>query len=115
MELDVIEQNGMVVMILAGKMDANTVARFNRSFTSRVEGGGKLFIVDLSGLTYISSAGLRGVLTAVKKCEAVGGKLFLNGLAGIVHDAFQLSGFLRYFETFATREEAIAAAADFSG
>ena len=111
MELQEFQREGVVVIVLTGKLDINTVELFNHSFAARVEEGQKLFVIDMNGVNYISSAGLRGVLVAVKKCESAGGRLFLNGLHGTVHDAFQLSGFLRYFQTFACREDAVTAAA----
>lgn len=101
----------VLVISLAGKMDAISVAIFNQRFVAAIGGGERRFVVDMSGLDYISSAGLRGILTAVKKCEATGGRLCLNGLHGMVRDAFELSGFLRYFETFACREDALTQAA----
>lgn len=97
-----------LVLSLVGKMDAVTVTEFSRLFEARIGEGENRFVLDLGTLDYISSAGLRGVLTAFKKCEARQGKLLLCGLTGQVRETFHLSGFLTHFKTYGNVDEAIA-------
>ena len=50
-------------------------------------------LLDLGGLAYISSAGLRVIPMAARKLKAKGGALRLCGLAPMILDVFEVSGF----------------------
>lgn len=63
---------------------------------------------NLEKLDYISSAGLRVMLLALKKTTAMKGKLVLYGLSSSVHEIFKLSGFSSIYTIVSTREEAMA-------
>jgi len=58
-------------------MDAVTTPEFEQTLGGWIDEGEIRFIVDFTGLDYISSAGLRGILTSVKRLKAEGGELFL--------------------------------------
>ena len=50
-------------------------------------------LIDLGGLEYIASAGLRVILLTQKRCKAAGTKLRLINAAGPVYDIFHYAGF----------------------
>ncbi len=106
MELVEKGSDGVVVVAMIGKMDAVTAPEFTRWFEGRIESGGRSFVVDCAGLTYVSSAGLRGFLTVAKQVKALQGRLVISGLCGVAREVFQISGFLSLFETYPTVEEA---------
>jgi anti-anti-sigma factor len=96
-----------LVLAVKGRMDALSAQQFEDEFARRLAAGEKRFVVDLSGLDYISSAGLRSILTASKRLKAENGDLAFCGLTGIVAQVFTVSGFLKILPVFATREEAL--------
>lgn len=108
--MELLEQRRQDVWVFSpiGKMDAVTAGEFSQRFDARMEAGDTRFIIDMSGLNYISSAGLRGVLTAFKKAEARQGRFLLCGLDGLVREAFKLSGFLTFFKTYVSVDESLA-------
>jgi len=55
-------------------MDAVTTPEFEQTLGGWIDEGEIRFIVDFTGLDYISSAGLRGILTSVKRLKAEGGR-----------------------------------------
>ena len=61
----------------------------------------------MSGLGYISSAGLRVLLKAAKQAQTAKQKLLLAGLQPSVKQVFEISGFSTLFATFANREDAL--------
>lgn len=65
--------------------------------------------MDLSGVEYISSAGLRSLLVLGKRIKAKGGTLLLVGLQGMVKEVFDISGFAALFPVHASHEEALEA------
>jgi anti-anti-sigma factor len=50
-------------------------------------------VIDLAGLEYVASAGLRVFLLTQKRVKAMGGGLKLVNLRGPVHDIFRYAGF----------------------
>lgn len=85
-------QDGNV--IVTGRLDAAQSATA-QSFLDRVDG---TVTLDLSGLEYISSAGLGVLLKTQKRLMASSGRLRLAGVRPHVRDILVYSGFDRLFE-----------------
>ena len=85
------------VLKLDGRLDTETSADFELAAHDLTAAGEKRFIVDLSGISYVSSAGLRVLLSLAKQMSSGGGELRLCGLALSVRQVFDLSGFSKLF------------------
>ena len=103
------KQDEFTIIRLTGRLDGITMGEVESTFLDAVAAGEQRFIMDLKGLEYISSAGLRVMLLAIKKTKAIGGKLVLFGLAGTVEEVFQMSGFTAIFSIVNTEQEAVEA------
>jgi anti-anti-sigma factor len=66
-------------------------------------------VLDLSGLAYVSSAGLRCFMLAAKETRAAGGRIVLAALRPVVAEIFQISRFDMVFEIFPSVREALSA------
>jgi anti-anti-sigma factor len=110
MDITQTKEGAFVVLAPAGRMDAITAPQFEERCLACLAGGDKRLVVDLSGLEYISSAGLRSILSAAKKLKAAGGDLAFCALSGIVAEVFSVSGFDKLLPVTATRQEALARA-----
>jgi anti-anti-sigma factor len=75
------------------RLDSGNAAAFEQDVLSAIAGGANNVLMDFSGLSYISSAGLRVVLVTAKKTKAVGGKLALCSLNDSIREVFVVSGF----------------------
>ncbi len=107
MQITVSTDNGITVASLTGRMDAMTTVEFDRWFSERLSSGETRLVLDLQGLEYISSAGLRSLLAAAKQIKAQNGSLVLCQLVGTVEEVFRISGFLAIFKTFGSVDEAL--------
>ena len=107
MQITATMQNGVTVAALTGRMDALTTAEFDRWLADQQAAEKFHFILDLQGLEYISSAGLRSLLAAAKQLKARNGVLMVCCLGGTVEEVFRMSGFLTIFQTFSSVEEAL--------
>lgn len=94
-------QGDFRVLRLNGRLDTETSADFELAAHDLTAAGEKRFIVDLGGISYVSSAGLRVLLALAKQMGSGGGELRLCGLAPSVRQVFDLSGFSKLF-TIAT-------------
>ena len=88
-------------------MDAVTTPEFEQTLGGWIDEGDIRFIVDLTGLDYISSAGLRGILTSVKRLKAAGGQMVLTSLHGTVKEVFEISGFNTIIPIFESVKDAL--------
>jgi len=98
----------VTVVVLPARIDAvgakDVEAQLNGSF----DNGVRKLVADFGGTEYISSAGLRVFLAALKYLEKNDGRIALCALAPFVAEVFDVSGFSTLFEIVATREEAVA-------
>lgn len=97
-----------LVVTVTGRMDAATSPEFEKGFAELLAKGDKSIIVDLAGLEYVSSAGLRAILTSAKRVNAAKGKLAFVGVKGQIQEVLKISGFLSILTVYATESEALA-------
>lgn len=83
---------------LKGRMDAVTAPKFETEVFELLGKGEKSVILDLGALDYISSAGLRSILTVAKRVEAHGSSLAFTNLRGMVQEVFTISGLNSIFQ-----------------
>ena len=107
MEINTRKETNVRVVGLTGRMDAVTAPEFDRQFNAWLSEGENAFIINFSALEYISSAGLRSILSASKQLKANGGKSLFTGLTGPVKEVFELSGFYAIFDMCDSEEAAI--------
>jgi anti-anti-sigma factor len=63
-------RNGNTVVItLDGELDASTAADFRKQVDVAAEGGVERLVLHMANLTYLSSAGLRGLVFARQKMD----------------------------------------------
>ena len=105
MECFVGEDYGIKWLSISGRIDGMTCGEIRRHLQILIDEGQRVFTVDFQEVKYISSAGLRVFLAAQKQLKQVGGEVYLYGLPDNVLEVFDMSGFLRLFNTFFSREE----------
>ena len=76
---------------IAGRLDTTTAPVLDKTINEDIEGT-KDLILDLNGLEYISSAGLRVLLSAQKKMMKIGSMKVVN-VGGDVMEVLEMTGF----------------------
>lgn len=97
MEFDSKKEADGTVISITGRMDAMTAPDIENRLTELVNAGEKKLVVDLQGLSYISSAGLRSLLATAKKLKTTQGRMVFANLGGHVTEVFRISGFYSLF------------------
>jgi anti-anti-sigma factor len=102
-----------VVLRVEGRLDQDTCVAFTTDLmksvdTAAAEGGA--VVLDLSGLEYISSAGLRCFMLASRQAKSQHAKVVVAALQPMVAEIFQISHFNLVFQVFPTVREALGAA-----
>lgn len=80
-----------------GRIDALSAPEIQKVFQQLILEGGRVLLADLSGVHYISSAGLRTFISAQKELKKVGGEMLLTNLTPQVFDVFKVSGLDQIF------------------
>lgn len=102
------EKHGEVcVLALTGRLDTETAADVELTLQDLLAAGENQFLIDLSGIGYVSSAGLRVLLALAKKLDGGKGSLRLCGLNASVRQVFDVAGFSKLFTILANREAAL--------
>jgi len=99
-----------VVLAPAGRIDHGTAESFKdalRPYLEHCATGQQSLVLDLSGVDYISSAGLRVLMLARKQAKAQGGTLVVAGLTPVVKEIFEISRFTVVFEVFESVRDAL--------
>jgi anti-sigma B factor antagonist len=101
-----------VVVQAAGRLDQDSCDGFRvelmRDVESAARDGGAI-VLDLSGLEYVSSAGLRCFMLASRQAKSQQGKIFVAALQPMVREIFEISHFNLVFQVFPTVREALEA------
>lgn len=84
-------QDGKAVLALSGRLDTTTAPELEQEVKATLDGADALTL-DLEGLEYISSAGLRVVLTAQKVMAKRNGMKVIH-VNETVMDVFEVTGF----------------------
>ena len=103
------EKHGDVVVLApSGRVDSASSGELEGALLGHLGAGETRLAVDLGGVEYISSAGLRVLLMLVKKLQGSGGRLVLCAMPESVRLVFELAGFLPLFEIEDSREAGLA-------
>ncbi len=108
MEIQSSKESGATVVTVKGRMDAVTTPAFEKSLGELIAGGEIRFVVELAGLDYISSAGLRGILASAKTLKGKGGEIRFANVGGAVKEVFDISGFGSIFQMYDSVASALA-------
>ena len=100
----------IMILRLVGRLDASTVGQLERTLSDAQQAGVRAILIDLSQLVYVSSSGLRVMLSARSAIRKKGGDIFLCALSHSVREVFDMVGFSAIFSLFETVEMGMEAA-----
>ena len=109
MEIEEQTRASAVVVSLNGRLDGTTASDLEARVSAIVERGDVRMVLDCARMSYVSSAGLRILLTSARKCQQHGGKLALAALQPECRSVLEMSGFHTIIECHETSEAALAA------
>ena len=81
-----------LTLALEGRLDTTTAPELEAVVRSSLEGVGSL-VMDLAGLDYLSSAGLRVLLSAQKQMNRKKGKMVVRHVCETIMEVFDMTGF----------------------
>ena len=101
-------EDDISVFVPEGRMDTQAATDVDRVLQAAMTERRYKIAMDMSGVEYISSSGLRSLATVLVKNREEGGDLKLAGLNERVMREFRIIGFDQFFSIHDTLEAAIA-------
>ena len=108
MEIKTKQLKRVDVVSLAGRIDSNTAAQLEEALKALTEAKRYHIVVDMEGLEYISSRGLRALITTLKETRRWNrGDLRLCNLPLRIKDVLNLAGLTPLFKVFDNSVDAV--------
>jgi anti-sigma B factor antagonist len=108
-DIETIELATLVHVV--GEIDGSSAPEAQAKILPLAEPGCKIAI-DMGGVTYMSSAGLRLLLVIYRTIKGRGGEVVLIRLPDDLRDTMEMTGFLDFFQYFDSVDAGLAALAD---
>ena len=97
MTINVERDFGLVTLEITGRLDTTTAPNLESAINELLEDTKEL-VFDMSGVEYISSAGIRVLLGAHKKMNSNQGAIRIEKANDIVREVFEMTGLLEMLE-----------------
>ena len=108
MEIEKHEYKRVAVIAVTGRVDSETAPKLESELRELVDAGKTQIVLDLKNVEYMSSAGLRAMVSTLKSVKRVNGDLRLANPSTRVDEVLRLAGLTSIFSIHPTQEEAVA-------
>jgi len=108
MNVNIRTAGSVQVVELSGELDANTSPVAQQQILPLAKAGSRI-LLDMSQVSFMSSAGLRLLLSTYRQVATQGGTVALAGLSEDLKDTMSMTGFLSFFAVHDTPEGGVAA------
>ena len=107
MEINVKTIDAASVVELIGEIDGSSAPAAQARILP-LAGPGSHILLDMTKVPYMSSAGLRMLLSTYRQVTSKNGRIVLVGLSEEIQDTMSVTGFLKFFTTCSTLEAGLA-------
>ena len=97
MEISTKSYKRVSVVTVAGRIDSTNASEFGSELKSIADASGHNMILDLAGIEYVSSMGVREMITAMKAARKKGGEVSLANPSDIAAEVIQIAGLNHVF------------------
>ena len=91
MTIEIKKNQEETIIVITGRLDTITAPALDKTINEDI-GDTKNLVLDIKGVEYISSAGLRVLLSAQKKMQKIGSMKVMNVCAEVM-EVFEMTGF----------------------
>ena len=102
-------ENGIPILVLTGRLNqASADALHAAAMEVAGDETSKALVVDMGGVDFIASVGIRSLIRPSQALSMRGGKLAVANLSPQISDFFKLTGLDQMFRVYETVEDAAA-------
>jgi len=110
MDIEVKEMARVALLTVKGRVDSNTAQTLGEKLKTQINKGNRYIVADLAGVEYMSSAGLRELVSALKTVKNTGGDVRIAAPSDRVKEVLDLAGLTSVFIIF---DDAVSAVGSF--
>lgn len=107
LDIHVSEEQQVTLVVVNGRVDSLNAGELGTSLGSVIDNGSTQLVLDLSAVAYMSSAGLRELVSAFKKVRRVNGDLRIAQPSSRVQEVIEMAGLDTIFQIFPTNSDAV--------
>jgi anti-anti-sigma factor len=109
MDLQTGRRNGILTITISGRLDGYGAGQLSEAWAAALQDDDRSAVFDLSGLSYLSSAGIRVLIAAKKQLKERNGILALAGIQEYPKSVLDMAGVTSIFSIYSGVEEAVDA------
>lgn len=102
-------EGGVWVIAPEGRVDLPLARSIEETAAYLLDEGHTRLVIDLSAVTYMASAGLKALLTSMRRAQSLRGDLKIAALQQRVLEIFEMAGLDQIFTVYGTVAEAVQA------
>ena len=95
MELKLLEQDGVMILLVEGRVDTITATELEKKMSQLWSINSVQLVLDCAGMEYLCSSGLRVILTAHKQVTANEGRFVLRNITPEGRSVLDMTGISR--------------------
>ena len=95
------------LMKVRGRVDSETAPELDDALTKLLQDNKNKIVLNLGAVNYMSSAGLRAIVKALKDAQKSGGDVRLASVSAPIEGILLTVGMMQMFKMFSTTEEAL--------
>ena len=95
------------IVTVVGRVDSSNANELDTTLTQLISDGHKKLVLELTEITYMSSAGLRAIVSALRAAKKKRGNVRIAAPSERVAEVFELAGLNPLFQTFDDVETAV--------
>ncbi|MDX1688775.1 MAG: STAS domain-containing protein [Candidatus Promineifilaceae bacterium] len=100
LEITTQEMKRVDLITVSGRVDSSTAPELEEALQERLNDGRHNLVLDLSDVNYLSSAGLRAMVSALRACKKKGGDVRVANPSERVQEVLELAGLDALFESY---------------
>lgn len=101
-------RRGAAVVTVSGRVDSVTAGTLDEQLSKIAHENNKM-VLDMHGVTYLSSAGVRAIVRTLQSVQKAGGEVFLANVSDSVERVLETVGMLHLLRTFRAVDDALKA------
>ena len=107
MEFSTKETKRCEIAYIGGRVDSSTALELQKHLNALINRGRHNLVLNMKDVAFLSSAGLRTLLSIMQACKRHGGDVRLSEVSEQVARVLELTSFDVYFKCFASDAEAV--------
>jgi anti-anti-sigma factor len=107
LDIRISDTNQVAIVEAQGRIDSNTAHELGSALTHVIDDGYSQIVLDIAGVDYMSSAGLREMVAASKKVQNINGDIRISRVTERVYEVMEIPGLHTIFQMFDSQAEAV--------